>query len=620
MDKAFPFEDYKRFILDELEPAKNQRNKYICPICGSGTGKNRTAGFSVNPDYTAHCYACDFHGDIFDLYGKRDGIDAAEARRRVLEKYGDGNGQPKPRRITTPQPAQAQPAQDYTDYIRSSAAAFKGSPAESYLAGRGITAETAAAYQIGYDQSKGAIVIPYPQENYYITRSIEGKAYRKPQGSTEPIYNAAALQAAQVFITEGQLDALSIIQAGGAACAIGGGGVHKLDGVQIGAEQVFIFADNDEAGERTAQNIKEIIEGKGVRCRIVHAPQEIKDANECLQKDPEALHKIIEDARQEQEQNAEKAAQEYAERAAWTAAFALFDADRAQTRSISTGFSLLDDVLGGGIYEGLYIIGAVSSLGKTTFALQIGDQIAQGGTDVLLFSLEMQEQELIAKSISRLSYDLANGKTSNAKTTRGLTDPQRRERYNPQEWELISNATQRYAEYAQHIWIDEGLGNIGTDQIEARIREHLERTGRKPFVIIDYLQILQSPDVRMGDKQATDRNVFNLKRISRKYKLPILAISALNRENYSQIMNMAAFKESGAIEYSSDVLMGLQPQGMKDGSSDAEKRDNRQTMRDAKAAAARQIELVILKNRHGIANASVPFEYLPAFNHFKEQR
>jgi replicative DNA helicase len=60
---------------------------------------------------------------------------------------------------------------------------------------------------------------------------------------------------------------------------------------------------------------------------------------------------------------------------------------------------LLDD----GLYEGLYIVGAMSSLGKTTFVTQIGDQIANNGTDVLIFSLEMSRYELMAKSISRLT-------------------------------------------------------------------------------------------------------------------------------------------------------------------------------------------------------------------------
>jgi replicative DNA helicase len=611
------FEAYRRHILDELEPAKYQRGKYVCPICGSGTGRNRTAALALNTDFTAHCYACNFHGDIFDLVAARDNLDAAAARERVIAKYGGDTGSPaRIQRTGNRQPAQlAASATDFTAYIEKAAAALKGSKGADYLAGRGITERTAAAFRLGYDADRQAIVIPYPQENYYITRSLEGKEYRKPAGTQEPLFNAAALQADCVFITEGQLDALSIEEVGGAACAIGGSGSRKLQNVTA-AGRVYIFADADEAGEKTAQRIKETLAGNGVNVEkiITTGRDDCKDANDLLRTDRAALEKIVKDA----QGAAVDAAKAYEEEAAGQFAFDLFDA-RARTSSTSTGFPQIDAALGGGIYEGLYVLGAVSSLGKTTLALQIADQIAQGGTDVLFFSLEMQREEMIAKSISRLTYDLCGGNTRNAKTTRGLTDPLRQAQYSSAEWDLAQAAVGRYMEYGARIWIDEGQGNIGTAQIEQRIEEHIEkRGGRKPIVFIDYLQILASPDTRMSDKQATDRNVFNLKRISRKYKLPIFAISSLNRDNYAQGMNMAAFKESGAIEYSSDVLMGLQPQGMKDGTLDRDKSENRQTMNAAKAADTRALEFVILKNRHGAAFATVYMDYVPKFNRFTE--
>ena len=68
----------------------------------------------------------------------------------------------------------------------------------------------------------------------------------------------------------------------------------------------------------------------------------------------------------------------------------------------------------------------------------------------------------------------------------------------------------------------------------------------------------------MNDKQNVDRAVFELKRLSRTYKIPVIAISSLNRGSYSSDICMAAFKESGAIEYSSDVLIGLQLEIQKD--------------------------------------------------------
>ena len=75
----------------------------------------------------------------------------------------------------------------------------------------------------------------------------------------------------------------------------------------------------------------------------------------------------------------------------------------------ATGFTELDELLDGGFLGGnLILLGAISSLGKTTFALQIAENIASAGKDVLIFSLEMSKNELNAKSISRNTYRLTD--------------------------------------------------------------------------------------------------------------------------------------------------------------------------------------------------------------------
>ncbi|MDR3195473.1 MAG: hypothetical protein LBT58_01590, partial [Endomicrobium sp.] len=60
----------------------------------------------------------------------------------------------------------------------------------------------------------------------------------------------------------------------------------------------------------------------------------------------------------------------------------------------------------------LYVLGAVCGAGKTTFILQIIDNIARNKKDILFFSGEMSSREIIAKSISRLSYELSEDKDS----------------------------------------------------------------------------------------------------------------------------------------------------------------------------------------------------------------
>ena len=76
-------------------------------------------------------------------------------------------------------------------------------------------------------------------------------------------------------------------------------------------------------------------------------------------------------------------------------------AESVNTPCLPTGFDALDRALDGGLYEGLYIVGAISLLGKTTLVTQIGDWDRLRRADVLVFSLEMARAELMAKSISR---------------------------------------------------------------------------------------------------------------------------------------------------------------------------------------------------------------------------
>jgi replicative DNA helicase len=149
------------------------------------------------------------------------------------------------------------------------------------------------------------------------------------------------------------------------------------------------------------------------------------------------------------------------------------------------------------------------------------------------------------------------------------------------------------------------------------VKNHIFFTGNTPVVIIDYLQILAPTDPRSTDKQNTDKAVLELKRLSRDYKIPVLAISSFNREAYSGAVTMASFKESGAIEYSSDVLIGLQFEGIKF-SKDGQKNLDHKQVEELYQADPRRIELKILKNRKGRLNDAVPFRYYPRFNYFIE--
>lgn len=279
---------------------------------------------------------------------------------------------------------------------------------------------------------------------------------------------------------------------------------------------------------------------------------------------------------------------------------------RARQQPILTGFNHFDLILGGGLYPGLFMFGAQTGAGKTTLVMQMADAMAAAGRDILIFSLEMSTEELVARSVCRETYQ-ATCSTVAASCIRDIMDYGRT--ISAEKKEAQDEAWKRYDKYAGRVFIREGMGDIGTAEIRNQIWEHIDNTSNTPIVIVDYLQILAPQSERMSDKQAADKNILELKRISRDFNTPVICVSSLNRMSYSNYQSKKelaiddsaksatkpvtreAFKESGAIEYSCDMLLGLSAEGVEDG-------NHRQT-----------IVLQVLKNRRGGCYATTRFTY-----------
>ena len=648
---------YLRNYVESVTQKSKGANLYVCPLCGSGRGKNGTGAFSIKNGTSWKCFSCSAGGDIFDLYGAINGTaDHNEQLRGISELYevqvtsyrstaqedfrAEYQNQPKNEQYThnsihTSAYTQAQQTEtaDYTDFFLQ---AHKAVEQTDYWRKRGLSKETVDRFKLGYvaewrhpkapkAPTSPRLIIPTSTGSYLArdTRDQipeEQRAYSKSKVGSIQLFNKKALQTATkpIFIVEGELDALSIIEVGGEAVALGtttkSKALIELLKAQAPAQALIIALDNDKAGQRASRELTEGLQGLNIPCYSFNPCGEYKDANEALQRDREALTIAVEEAEHLQDEEAQAQREAYLKNstANYLQSFVNGIADSVDTPYIPTGFKKLDSVLDGGLYEGLYIVGAISSLGKTTIITQIADQIAQAGTDVLIFSLEMARAEIMAKSISRhtLQSVLAiGGDIRNAKTARGITTGKRYIDYSQTERDLINSSILEYSKYAQNIYISEGVGDIGAEQIRETVRKHILFTGKTPVVIIDYLQILAPYSERATDKQNTDKAVMELKRISRDYKTPVIGISSFNRANYKEAVTMEAFKERGAIEYSSDILIGLQLKGAGKKDFDAN---------EAKRKYPREIELVILKNRNGRTGDSLSFSFYPLFNYFEE--
>ena len=658
----------------ELYPADgNGRGKgIVCPICGSGSGKNGT-GITEKPNSRNHflkCWngGCKFEagGSVIDLYMLEHGIDnfskavdelAAELRITIdpprrssaAEDFRDYGGHSSPaaggnpsfsgtvtpatKPATDPAEAVTQPRPDYTDYLRKCVDNLAESEAaQEYLAGRGISLETAAACCIGFDpawisptvirnqQAKGnswrpapkpCIIIPSTTA-HYVARDIrpdlddQQRKFAKMNEGEPAIMGAPVLysSAENVFVTEGAFDALSIIEAGQPAIALNSTSnadklLKQLE-QQPTAATLILCLDNDNAGKEATKRLKEGL----TRLNISYVTADIsgahKDPNEALQADRGAFERAI-----------AKAIAGTADRPDNTAAY-LDDLMAGEierfklARDRKTGFSNLDEKAGG-LYSGLYCLAAISSLGKTTLALQMADQIAAAGQDVLFFSMEQSRLEMVSKSLARMT---AQADFKNAVTSLSI-----RKGYLPAQ--VLAAVKQYKAQTGDRLSIIEGNFNCDIGYIADYIRRYQQRTGTAPVVFIDYLQILQPAadgKSRGSKKDDVDMAITELKRLSRELDLTIIVISSLNRANYLTPFAFESLKESGNIEYTCDCVWGLQLACLDESVFSGEGRiaEKRARVDEAKAKDKREIKFICLKNRYGVSNYHCYFDYYPA--------
>ena len=365
---------------------KSKHGNYCCPFCGSGTGPNKSGALEYYPKTnTWYCFSCHEGGDVIDLLEHEYNTDfvgvlkiaAPSYMREEIEKASKnefsapvdnlpGNGKKtavKGAQSATEAPTEA-PA-DYTEYYKRCEAQLpRYQKALSYLAARGISKETAAAFHVGFDPEAdpanrpGAaaeepklhpaprIIIPTGRA-HYVGRSIDPNTPAKyakmnPKDGSPGIVNAAAIYSAKtVFVTEGAFDAMSLAELGGAAVALNSAGNGKLLLEQLKSRpascRFIVCFDNDKdpkTAERTraaAAELTAALVALGYDSRAYNVAGEYHDINDRLQADREGL----------------KMSMEKALRADYLQDF--FDTIQTEAyKPSSTGLSFFDDLLGGG--------------------------------------------------------------------------------------------------------------------------------------------------------------------------------------------------------------------------------------------------------------------------------
>ncbi len=292
---------------------------------------------------------------------------------------------------------------------------------------------------------------------------------------------------------------------------------------------------------------------------------------------------------------------------------AFFDELGKQRAPIKTGFACIDRPAGG-LCSGLYALAAAPAIGKTSLCLQIADTLAAAGTDVVFFSLEQSRIELVSKSIARKANSSKNTERNAGEEITAQAVRLAAHRENPNK--AITWAMLAYRDTVKdRLNIVEGNFSLDVDYIRGYLAGYIKRTGRRPVVFVDYLQIIRPGNGGSG-KEAIDDIITALKRTSREYDTPIIAISSINRAGYLSGVEFESLKESGAIEFSCDAVWGLELYTQTTGKESEEQR--REARRQAMQSNPRLLRFTWLKNRAGVAGCGGLLEYNPAREMFTE--
>ncbi len=219
----------------------------------------------------------------------------------------------------------------------------------------------------------------------------------------------------------------------------------------------------------------------------------------------------------------------------------LFQQDEPIT-GVSTGFSDFDMMTSGLQHADLVIVAGRPSMGKTSFAMNIAENVAiQGRKAVAVFSLEMPGDALAMRMMSSL------GRIDQLRVRTGKLEDD--------EWPRLSSAVSMLAE--TRLFIDDTPALSPTD-VRARARRLKREQPDLALIVIDYLQLMQAPgegENRTNEISAISRS---LKALAKELDVPVIALSQLNRSLESRTNKrpiMSDLRESGAIEQDADLIV-----------------------------------------------------------------
>jgi len=212
-------------------------------------------------------------------------------------------------------------------------------------------------------------------------------------------------------------------------------------------------------------------------------------------------------------------------------------------RGLSSGFTDYDTLTSGFHGSDLIILAARPAMGKTAFALNLALNVARKGKHVLIFSLEMGNEQLFERLLSIDSKiklkSIKDGTLADADYT------------------LLGNSMGRLSELPLYI---SDSSSVNILEIKA-VARRLKAEGKLDFLLIDYLQLITPSE---GSKKSREQEISEISRslkiIAKELNIPVVTLSQLSRSVESRTDKrpiLSDLRESGAIEQDADMVMFL---------------------------------------------------------------
>lgn len=678
-------------------PMAKDGKSWICPLCDNGAGGG--TGDGIKPRNSKgqtrwKCFKCDKDFSNFDLAAAMFGYDAeretAEAAKRLKEEfllYDDNETFSFSRKKES---ARTDKFAVSTSVVQSEAGAMReqkksaseGTPknyakmfkfcrgnVEKFLAERGgsfrgLTAETFEKYGLGVHPEFGlegqeklpTLIIPY-DDNHFVARAVDSDRRPTQHGQDAGIYEPLPIGFEYPnFISEGEIDALSVIQAVGSfgISCIATGGASKHKKVVAELEKRFgdvaekpsfiVLFDNDKTGKDNALQLVTELRTAGYPAETFFFEEETAgtkyivknsdgtenkievpkvDANDLLQKNSYALTDALFNAldrldaplraqkeamkasvvKERQEEENRSGIKELSFSEYFATKFFSEVALTAKYSSRKTGFSNIDAAQV--FIPGLYFLGALPATGKTTFAWQMLNQLADGGENCIYCSYEMSMLELYTKSITRELFKMKqSGRPVLAPSSGDIR------RGAGLKVDDVQSLAKKFSLSKIKLRVME-LSHTPVEELIKKLSSVVAEAEKPPVVVLDYLQIM--PHSKDTAKAAIDDTLLRLKDFQRATNSTLIIISSFNRENYWQAASFNSFKESGAIEYGADSVWALQNYIDDDIS---EETSTKEKMIKASKQPIRKVKFLCLKNRNGGAYDCL-FQYYAAHDYFE---